>query len=478
MSNLAWKDVHWELVNKRLSRQQRRVYKASMQGNKKKVHALQRRIIDSLDAKLVAIRRITTENNGHNTSGLNRQTTISNYAKVKLTFKLKLGEKACAIRPIFIPKTSKNRILPLGTKIEDRAKQMLAELVLEPEWEATFNSNDYIFRPRRSYHDAIKKLFFSLNGKSQYVLDVGIHKCFDQNHHEKLFQKLFSFEIMENQIRAWLKVDIMADYFNKRKIFQSTDGSLKNEVISSILTNIIWYDLENYIKDWYINQWYTLNGLGLDISIRQRKSSIGFFRYAGGFVITAPKITDIKQIKKQVKIWLSEEIGLSLSKGKTRIVDAMKGFEFLGFNFISLKSDAVDQYKLKIYPSKLSKNRLLNQVRETVQQNRSAASYTLINLLIPKIICWADYFRFSDCRKDFSKMDYLVYQQLRTWVFRRKSKGLRARTKLKEKYFPSNKIFLFREKKYSNNWILVGETFLNGEKKENFLPKMVWVCSN
>ena len=59
---LAWREVDWKLVHRRLSRQQRRVYKASMEGNKSKVHALQRRIIGSLDARLIAVRRVTTEN--------------------------------------------------------------------------------------------------------------------------------------------------------------------------------------------------------------------------------------------------------------------------------------------------------------------------------------------------------------------------------------------------------------------------------
>lgn len=62
MSTLAWKEVDWTLVQKRLSRQQRRVYKASMAGEHQIVHAFQRQIIVSLDAKLLSIRRVTTEN--------------------------------------------------------------------------------------------------------------------------------------------------------------------------------------------------------------------------------------------------------------------------------------------------------------------------------------------------------------------------------------------------------------------------------
>ena len=78
---LAWKDTDWTLVQKRLSRQQRRVYKASIERNTAKVHALQRRIISSLDARLIAVRCVTTENKRHNTVGKQKEKAISNSNK-------------------------------------------------------------------------------------------------------------------------------------------------------------------------------------------------------------------------------------------------------------------------------------------------------------------------------------------------------------------------------------------------------------
>lgn len=477
---LAWKDVDWKLVQKRLSRQQRRVYKASMERNKDKVHALQRRIISSLDAKLIAVRRITTENKGRNTAGVDHVKTISNENKMKLVSNLKLDGKANYIRRTYIPKPGKNELRPLGIPtIEDRAKQMLAKLALEPEWEAIFEPNSYGFRPGRSCHDAVASLFLSLRGKSRYVLDADIQKCFDRIDHEKLLKKLDSFDTMENQIKAWLKADIMVGYLNRPdEVFQSMEGTPQSGVISPLLANIALHGLENDIKEWYATQWYPFTGLSSKVPKRDRKSSIGFSRYADDFVITAPKLSDIKQIEKQVEIWLSEEAGLSLSKAKTRIINSTEGFEFLGFHFISLKSIETGLYKIKIYPSKSSKLLLINTISDIIKQNRSASSYKLINLLAPKIIGWANYFRFSECTNDFSKLDYTIFSQIRAWVFRRKSKGLKSRTALKEKYFPEGKTYIFRGKEYSNNWILVGQTIIKDQKKENFLPKMTWVGSS
>jgi RNA-directed DNA polymerase len=483
MSKLAWKEVNWTLVQKRLSRQQRRVYKASMEGKRATVHSLQRRIIESLDARLLAVRRVTTENRGRNTPGVDGVKALSHKEKMDLVYKLKLDDKSKEIRRVYIPKVGKKKIglRPLGIPtIEDRAKQMLAKLALEPEWEAKFEPNSYGFRPGRSCHDAIAALFISLRGKSRFVLDADIHKCFDEIDHDKLIQKLDTFGQMENQIRAWLKAGIMEGFENKsNKVTQVLEGTPQGGVISPLLSNIALHGLENYIKEWYANSWYPMTGYSSNISKRDRKRSIGFSRYADDFVITSQNKKDLIQIEKEVDNWLIKETGLKLSKAKTRIVNSTNGFEFLGFHIISVRTGGKGEYKVKIRPSKESKSRIISRIREIIQKNKSASSYSLIVQLSSRILGWANYFQYSECQKDFSKMDYIIFNQIRAWVFRRKSKGLQSRTELKEKYFPSGNTYVFRGRKYQNNWILTGKTRNKhtGEIKENFLPKMSWVRS-
>jgi RNA-directed DNA polymerase len=441
MSKLTWNDINWTLVQGRISRQQRRVYKASIEGNKAKVHAIQRRIIASLDAKLLAVKKVTTENKG------------SHENKMKLAYQLKLDGKTRPIRRTYIH------------TIEDRAKQMLAKLSLEPEWDAIFESNSYGFRPRRSSHDAIAKLLLALRGKSRYVLDADIKKCFDKIDHDKLLLKLSTFDTMKNQIKAWLKRDIM--------VGQSM------EVISPLLSNIALHGLGDDIKEWYANTWYPTTGRNYNVAKAERKAAIGFSIYADDFVITAPERKDIEAIETQIAIWLDKEAGLELSKAKTRIINSTEGFEFLGFQIISIKKQKDEEdYKVKIHPSRRSKAKIIQGIRKLIQENKSASSYSLINILSSRIIGWANYFRYSECIEDFAKLDYIIFNQIRAWVFRRKSKGLRSRTKLKDKYFPEGKKYLFRGKNYQNNWILNGKTVIKTSKvEENFLPKMTWVGS-
>jgi RNA-directed DNA polymerase len=477
MSKLAWKNIDWVLVQKRLSRQQRRVYKASMEGKRSTVHALQRRIIGSLDAKLLAVRQLTIENSELKIFGGNGMITLSHEEKIKLAFKLKLDGKTSNIKRVYINKVrvKKNIDQTLNISIiENRAKQMLVKLALEPEWEAIFEPNSYGFRPGRSCHDTIASISLLLRGKSRFVLGADIHKCFDKIDHDKLIAKLDTFDQIENQINSWLKADIMVDFVKEtNEVTKSFNGTFQSGILSPLLVNIALHGLGNYIKDLY-----STSGYNNSKSKRDRSNPISFSRYGCNFVFIVQNLGDLQEIEKQVGQWLMKKVGLKLSNAKLRIVSSTSGFEFLGFQIISIRTIDNKKEKVKIIPSKESRARILDRIRSIIQSNKAASSYLLIIKLSSKILGWAKYFQYSECLEIFSKIDYAIYGQVRAWVFRRKSKGLRSRMKLKEKYFPSGNTYTFRRKNYKNNWVLTGQILGKSRKiKQNYLPKISWLSS-
>ena len=89
--------------------------------------------------------------------------------------------------------------------LEERAKQGLVKLAIEPQWEANFENNNYGFRPCRSAHDAIEAIYSAIALKPKFVLDADIAKCFDQINYQKLLAKLQTYPTLRNQIKAWLK---------------------------------------------------------------------------------------------------------------------------------------------------------------------------------------------------------------------------------------------------------------------------------
>lgn len=128
---------------------------------------------------------------GKKTAGIDGVRNLSQAARMKLVYNLKLNGKCKPVRRVWIPKPGKDEKRPLGIPtIKDRALQTLAKLALEPEWEAKFEPNSYGFRPGRAVHDAIEAIFIGITRKAKYVLDTDIEKCFDKINHQKLIKKL------------------------------------------------------------------------------------------------------------------------------------------------------------------------------------------------------------------------------------------------------------------------------------------------
>jgi RNA-directed DNA polymerase (EC 2.7.7.49) len=130
--------------------------------------------------------------------------------------------------------------------MEDRARQSLLKLALEPEWEAKFEPNSYGFRPARSAHDACEAIQISIKSKPKWVLDADIAKCFDRIDHNVLLRKLRTTPAIARQIKAWLKSGVL----DKGNWLPTEEGTPQGGVISPLLANIALHGLEEYMKKW------------------------------------------------------------------------------------------------------------------------------------------------------------------------------------------------------------------------------------
>lgn len=479
MSLKTWKEIQWSLTEKFTFRLQQRIYKASLQGNRQKVRSLQRRLILSEQARALSVRRVTEKNRGSQTPGVDQKTVVTNKEKYDLIKKLRLDGKAEPIRRVYIPKPGKTEKRPLGIPtIKDRAKQMLMKLAIEPEWEAKFEANSYGFRPARCTHDAIDAIFKKLRGTRGFVLDADIRKCFDKIDHKKLITKLDLPPLMRNQIKAWLEADIMHGFstYQNPQIEQTTEGTPQGGIICPLLANIALHGMEHSTKEYYATHVY--DG-PKTVSRIDRKARLSVIRYADDFVIIAPTEPEIQKVKQHVQTWLLKECGLELSDEKTKVKDSINGFHFLGFHLISLKKQDEDKYIFRIHISRASKANFLTKTRTIFQNNKPASAGHIITLLNPVITGWSNYYKYCDCNRDFKQVEKAFWSQLRAWVFRRKSKGLKSRTALKNKYFPPETEITFNGNKHKGNWILVGKTLNRGgqEKMVNIVYPS-WIRSS
>ena len=189
---------------------QKRIFRASQRGDATTVHRLQRLLMKSWAARCLAVRKVTQDNRGKRTAGVDGVKNLAPAQRLALAAHLPIRPTGRAVRRVWIPKPGTPERRPLGIPtLRDRAAQTLVRLALEPEWEARFEPNSFGFRPGRSTHDAIEMLFTAICKKPKYVLDADIAACFDRIDHSALLAKLGTAPTLRRAIRGWLKAGVL-----------------------------------------------------------------------------------------------------------------------------------------------------------------------------------------------------------------------------------------------------------------------------
>ena len=119
-----WRTLPWRKLERRVFKLQKRIYRASLRGDVKAVHKLQRLMTQSWSAKSLAVRRVTQDNQGKRTAGIDGVAFLSPKARMTMVGGLQLGDKASPSRRVWIPKPNSMEQRPLSIPVMyDRALQ-------------------------------------------------------------------------------------------------------------------------------------------------------------------------------------------------------------------------------------------------------------------------------------------------------------------------------------------------------------------
>jgi RNA-directed DNA polymerase len=426
-TTVEWNQVNWRKLERKVYKLQKRIFRASSRGDVKALRRLQKTLMKSWSARATSVRRVTQDNTGKKTAGVDGVKSLSPAARLKLVNNLKLGTKVSPTRRVWIPKPGTEEKRPLGVPtIKDRALQALVKLALEPEWEARFEPNSYGFRPGRSCLDAIEAIFSAIRLKPKYVLDADIAKCFDRIDQEALLIKLNTFPTIRRQVRAWLKAGVM----DGKQLFPTSEGTPQGGVISPLLANIALHGMEERIKQ-YADTLPTRSGHGK----RDNCRSLNLIRYADDFVILHENITVVQRCREIISEWL-DGMGLELKPSKTRLAHTLiqceqekPGFDFLGFTiqqFSVGKYHSKQGFKTIITPSKKKQKVHYDHIASVIEAHKSAPLAALINHLNSIIRGWANYYATVVSKDTYAELDYLMYQKLNAWAKRRHPKKNRG----------------------------------------------------
>jgi RNA-directed DNA polymerase len=203
-----WDDIDWSLVEKRVSDLRQRIFRATKRGEWNRVRSLMKLMLRSHFNLLLSVRKVTQENQGKKTPGIDRQVVLTSKGRMKLVHEMSTltAWKVKPGRRVYIPKANGKR-RPLGIlTIKNRVAQTTVKNALEPSWEARFEPNSYGFRPGCSCHDAIRQCWIRLNkGKThRWVLDADVTAAFDEISHSHALERLGNVPGRE-LIKRWLK---------------------------------------------------------------------------------------------------------------------------------------------------------------------------------------------------------------------------------------------------------------------------------
>lgn len=238
-----WQTVNWQKANRVVKNLRRRIFKATRIERWKTVRNLQRLLMKTYSNILLAVRRCTQQNQGKKTPGVDGLVVLEPKARGLLVDILKkfIPWKPLPSKRVYIPKSNgKKRPLGIPTII-DRCLQAIVLNALEPCWEAQFERTSYGFRPGRSAHDAVEKIFAAVrpNKRKKWVVDADIKGCFDNIDHEFLIDRVGNFPARK-LIEQWLK----AGYVDNNVFRESTAGTPQGGIISPLLANIALHGME------------------------------------------------------------------------------------------------------------------------------------------------------------------------------------------------------------------------------------------
>ena len=311
------------------------------------------------------------------------------------------------VRKQGIPKDGgkKVRVLSIPT-IRDRVVQGALKLILEPIFEADFQEGSYGYRPKRTAHQAVRRVAQAIVEHKTRVLDVDLKSYFDNVRHQILFEKVAK-RVQDRQIMHLLKLIVKAS--GKR-------GVPQGGVISPLIANL------------YLNEVDRMLERAKQVTRSGRYTYVEYARYADDLVILVDGYRRHEWLLRAIEQRLREELAklqVEINEEKSRIVDLTQGgsFGFLGFEFRRVRS-LKGRWRPQYVPKLKQRTALLRKLKEIFRRFQSQPVGRVIELLNPILRGWINYFAVGHSSRCFSYIRDWVEKKVRRHLMRaRKRRG-------------------------------------------------------
>ena len=304
------------------------------------------------------------------------------------------------VRKKEIPKDrGKVRILSIPA-IRDRVVQGALKLILEPIFEADFQTGSYGYRPNRTAHAAVARVAQAIVEEKTRVIDLDLKAYFDNVQHYLLLAKVAR-RIQDDAVMHLLKMILKAT---------GKKGVPQGGVISPLLSNL------------YLNEVDRMLEKAVETTRRGKSTSVQYARFADDLVILIDAERRNDWLVKAVNRRLREELAqlrVVVNEDKSRMVDLKQGdsFTFLGFEYrrvLSLKRKWRPYYAPKLK----KRSALFEKLREVFRQHVSWPVKKVIEKINPILRGWGNYFRIGHSSHCFGMVKHWVETKIRRHLMR------------------------------------------------------------
>jgi RNA-directed DNA polymerase len=310
------------------------------------------------------------------------------------------------LRRVEIPKRSGSkgfRTLSIPT-IRDRVVQGALKLILEPIFEADFQSGSYGYRPKRSAHEAVARVAQAIAQQKTRVFDFDLRCFFDNVRHHILFEKVAR-RVNDPEVMHLLKLLVKAT---------GKKGLSQGGVLSPVLSNL------------YLNEVDRMLERAQDATGRGPYTYLEYARFADDLVILVDAYAQHDWLLKAVNQQLREELAklhIDINEDKSRYVDLAKGqsFGFLGFEFRRIRS--LQGKWRPYYPPKLKQRiALLRKLKDVFRRFDSQPIGRVVQFINPIVRGWVNYFAIGDASRCFGFIKDWVEKKVRRHLMRARNR--------------------------------------------------------
>ena len=300
-----------------------------------------------------------------------------------------------------IPKDGGKKVRVLSIPaIRDRVVQGALKLILEPIFDADFQSGSYGYRPKRTAHQAVSRVAQAIVEEKTRVIDLDLRAYFDNVRHSLLLAKMAR-RVNDKAMMHLLKMMLKAT---------GKKGVPQGGVASPLLSNIYLTEVDRMLEKAMVT---TRCG---------KYTHVQYARFADDLVVLIDSHPRHDWLVKAVERRLREEfakLGVEINEEKSRMVDLSKGesFAFLGFEYRRILSRK-RKWRVQYVPRLKKRTALLAKLREIFHRYVSQPVGRVIERINPVLRGWVNYFAVGHSSRCFSFVKDWVERKIRRHLMR------------------------------------------------------------